>query len=306
MFLFSRCNICCIPFSRTLGRRLNSRCYEQGVRRYSVDLAHHVNKGDTSLSNILIFHGLFGCKSNWATLAKRLTKDTGHTTVTVDTRNHGDSPHTDAMTFDLMGKDIRSLVVDKLGLSNCILIGHSMGGKVAMVTSLIEPSLVDKLIVVDSAPRQQRTSGGESWVMEYINAMLSVKFKENQSPSEMRKDVDLQLQKTIPEDAVRQFIMKNIRKNNTSFEWQLNLKALLDNHDDMIGFPEFQSTFPKPTLFVKGGHSDYILPSDHTEIFRLFPSATIETVEGAGHWVHSEKPNDFLQVVKRFLANKQE
>ncbi|XP_033123289.1 protein ABHD11-like [Anneissia japonica] len=302
--LSSICNICVRQFSRTLGSRLESQNGIRQVRRYSVDLAHTVYQGDASLANVIIVHGLFGSKSNWRTLAKRLTKDTGCTTVTVDARNHGDSPHVDVMTLELMSQDIKSLVTDKLGLSSCILIGHSMGGKIAMVTSLIEPTLVDKLVVVDSAPKAPKASE-DSWVKAYIRAMMSVDLNKNLSSSELKKYVDLQLQNTMPKKSIRQFIMKNLQQTDSGFEWQLNLNALLQNHDALVGFPQHHFTFKKPALFVRGGLSDYIQPSDYAEILRLFPSAVVETIEDAGHWVHSEKPNDFLNVVERFIENEQ-
>ncbi|MFC2088258.1 alpha/beta fold hydrolase [Calditrichota bacterium] len=241
---------------------------------------------------LIILHGLFGSSDNWLTIGKQLAN---HFTVyLIDLRNHGKSPHTNQFGYDNMALDVREFIQDH-NLKSTILIGHSMGGKVAMKMALEYPMRINKLIVADIAPRKYDI------IHEHIiEALLSIKVDELTN----RKQADLLLAKTIENAILRKFLLKNLyRDNNSRFKWKINLKAIC-NYLDQLGDQIFSNNqFDQETLFIKGELSNYIIPSDKNEISSLFPKSEIKIVPNATHWLHAEQPEIFLKYISEFLRS---
>jgi len=239
---------------------------------------------------IVILHGLFGSSDNWQTLSKQF-KD-HYTVFTLDLRNHGNSPHDDLFNYDVMAGDLREFA-DVQKLSEFFLLGHSMGGKVAMRFAAQFPERVRKLIVADIAPKAYPPHH-----LPILEAMTSV----NLSQYTTRSEVDRALMGHIPDIAVRQFLLKSVERDSSGhMKWKIHIHALRDHYDDIAGAPGLERPFENPTLFIRGGNSDYINPHDEPEIRRQFPRATIKTIEGAGHWLHAEKPAEFFALCRDFL-----
>ena len=239
---------------------------------------------------IIILHGLFGTLDNWQTMARKLSE---HFLVyIVDQRNHGRSPHADRIDYSLMAEDLRDFM-ESNWIFNAHIIGHSMGGKTAMRFALDNPGMVDKLVVVDIAPKAY--SGGHETI---FRAMLNLDLKALQN----RQQAEEALRQEIPEQAVRQFLLKNLtREKSGGFRWKMNLPALHAAYPDILQGIEATSPFSKQALFVSGGLSNYIRQEDEAVILQLFPEAVIHTIPGAGHWVHAEAPEPFLEVIKGFI-----
>lgn len=240
---------------------------------------------------LVILHGLFGSKRNWATVAHRLA--VGRRVITIDLRNHGESPWDDRHDYLTMAADVARVIEKTVGGPAAVL-GHSMGGKVAMVLALEHPALVERLIVVDIAPAPSSATP-----IEFVQAMRAVRLEEFTS----RLDAKEALADAIPNPTVRGFLALNIIPGPTGLAWTVNLAAIEQNFDAILGFPSVHLAVPftKPTLFLAGGRSPYIQPHHHAEIKRLFPNAVIEVIEGAGHWVHADASEAFVGAVSRFL-----
>ena len=239
---------------------------------------------------IIILHGLLGSLDNWQTIAKQLSQE--YNVYTLDARNHGKSPHDPTFDIKSMVEDLYDFM-DQQGIYRSHLIGHSMGGKTVMAFALQYPHLVSRLIVADIAPTTY--AGGHENVFE---ALLSVDFGKINS----REEVDQQLAKYLDEPGVRQFLMKGLYRNQeNSYEWKFNLKDIWANYAEVLGFPEFPDSFEGQTLFLTGGRSNYVTEKHHSEILRLFPYSQFQQIDGAGHWLHAEKPQEFLQRVEDFL-----
>lgn len=245
---------------------------------------------------LLMMHGLFGSQSNWGWHSKKLAE---HFAVYgVDLRNHGDSPHHPEMSYQAMAEDVQLLLED-LGFDSCCLLGHSMGGKVAMQLALNQPQLVDKLIVVDIAPVNYM-AGGEG----HLNVFTGMKALDL-STLTSRKAAEETLAQYIEDADTLQFILSNlVRESSGSYRWRLNVDALFEHYDALRVAPEGAQSFDKPTLFIKGELSGYIRERNETEIRQLFPLATIEVVAGAGHWVHAENPQALQDLVLGFLGGQ--
>ena len=239
----------------------------------------------------VIMHGLFGTSDNWQTLGRRFSET--HKVYLVDMRNHGRTDHSHEFDYQLMADDIKEFVTTE-NLQNPIIMGHSMGGKAAMNFALQNPDLLERLIVVDIAPKAYPVHHDQ-----IIEGLKSVDLANLKS----RNDADEQLKPYIPEQDVRMFLMKNLyRKEDNTFAWRVNLKAVDENIEKMGAAITSGSPFTKPTLFVRGGKSRYIKPEDEFDtICHLFPNVEIETIEEAGHWVHAEAPDRFYDIVMNFL-----
>jgi|694.fasta_scaffold20410_8 esterase len=241
---------------------------------------------------LVVLHGLFGAKRNWATIAKALAPR--HRVLTVDLRNHGASPWNAVHDYPALAGDVARFIHTHVGGPAAVL-GHSMGGKAAMVLALEEPDLVERLIVVDIAPAPSRTT-----LIDALQAMKNVPL----ATCTRRTEAETALAESIPDPAVRAFLVQNVKTGPHGLAWAVNLEAVERNFPAIVGFPDVAAgrTFPGPTLFVVGERSDYVRPEHHAAIHRLFPAATIEVVAGAGHWVHAEAPEAFLAVLSGFLA----
>ncbi len=240
---------------------------------------------------LVVLHGLFGAKRNWATIAKALAPR--HRVLTVDLRNHGASPWDAVHDYPALAGDVARFIHTHVGGPAAVL-GHSMGGKAAMVLALEEPDLVERLIVVDIAPAPSRTT-----LIDALQAMKNVPL----ATCTRRTEAETALAESIPDPAVRAFLVQNVTTGPNGLAWAVNLEALERNFPAIVGFPDVAAgrTFTGPTLFVVGERSDYVRPEHHAVIRRLFPAATIEVVAGAGHWVHAEAPDAFLAVLSGFL-----
>ncbi|XP_057322391.1 protein ABHD11-like [Microplitis mediator] len=262
-------------------------------------------KSSSELSPVIIMHGLFGSKNNWNSLAKSINQQTKRQVITVDARNHGESPHSPEMNYPEMAGDVKKLIND-LNFKKSICVGHSMGGAVMMLTALNYPELIEKLIVVDMSPI--KTSPSLYEMTKIIDALRAIDFKNYKTLSEARKGTDQKLAGTIDSLSLRQFLITNIMEvTQGEYKWRVNLNVIADNFDKNIArFPELvpnlkNKVFDSRTLFIAGGNSDYVKREDEDKIRKLFPKVDIKYIEGAGHWVQSEKPAEFLRIACDFI-----
>ena len=240
---------------------------------------------------LIILHGLFGSLTNWNSISK--TFAARYHVIAVDQRNHGSSPHSSELSYADLAADLHELFVAQ-ELRSAHVLGHSMGGKTAMQFALSYPALVDRLVVVDIAPRAYAPHHDEIFA-----ALGGLDLQKYHS----RTELDQALARQLPDRAVRQFLLTNVERDEAgSFRWKINLTGLRSNYEAIIAGVTTDQPFSGPTLFVRGANSDYIQPSDEPAIRSLFPRATISTVEGAGHWVHAEAPTEFARVVLDFLG----
>jgi len=245
---------------------------------------------------LVILHGLFGTLDNWQTLARRWA-EAGHRVIVADLRNHGRSPHAPEHTYALMSEDVLGLF-DQLQLDpETTLMGHSMGGKVAMRFALDHPQRLGKLIVVDIAPRFSDMEHQDS-VITGLNAVPLATL-------ENRQQADDALAQYIRQVDTRQFLLKNLyRRDDNSFAWRPNLAVLTAGMAHVGEEITAAQPFLKPALFIRGGLSDYINADDKLHgIPALFPNSQVETILDAGHWVHAEKPEEVFSLVKAFTGS---
>ncbi|CAD1470207.1 unnamed protein product [Heterotrigona itama] len=256
---------------------------------------------NASKQPIIIMHGLFGSKTNWNLLSKTIHRDTNRKVITIDARNHGDSPHSSDMTYSHMAQDIVQLMND-LGFEKSILIGHSMGGSTMMFVALNYPQLVEKLIIVDMSP--VRTSPQLMNMEKIFKAMRTVNLEGITTLTKARTSVKDQLANAIKSLPLRQFLAMNlVEANNGKFKWRVNLPVLEQNFATQVAvFPDVGSrVYNGSTLFIGGSNSDYIRIEDHDKIKKLFPSASFIYINGADHWVHADKPTEFLKTTIDFI-----
>ena len=240
---------------------------------------------------LLILHGLLGAGGNWHTLSRNVFSEQYHV-LAVDLRNHGKSPHSDTFDYPSMVEDVRELI-DTMGFESAHVLGHSMGGKVAMWLALMYPELVSRLIVADIAPR--------SYPPHHVTIFEGLRSLDLPSFSK-RGDIDAALAKYVPEMPVRQFLLKNLASDGAgSYSWKMNLEGIFNNYPLINEGIVTDRTFNKRTLFIKGERSSYIQEKDKPGITSLFPNAHITTIPNAGHWVHAEAPTPFAEKVLDFL-----
>jgi esterase len=240
---------------------------------------------------IVLIHGLFGSYENLGVIARALAGQ--WQVVNLDMRNHGRSDWHDSMSYALMAEDVKD-TLDHLGLEQVILLGHSMGGKIAMEFALRYPDRVNKLILADISPVQNRPRHHE-----ILSALDSIDLNNLQS----RQQADQQLALSINETGVRQFLLKSLYKENEQFRWRFNIKALIANYQQLLEAPPSKGPYTGPTLFIKGADSDYLLPEHQSLIQQLFPQSKAKVIMGTGHWLHAEKPVAFAKIVTDFLLS---
>ncbi|MFH1119085.1 MAG: alpha/beta fold hydrolase [Bacteroidota bacterium] len=244
---------------------------------------------------IIILHGIFGISDNWVTLGKRLADK--FSVYIPDMRNHGQSPHSPSFNYAAMADDLLEFIEDH-GIENPVIIGHSMGGKVAMTFALEHPGLLEKLVVVDISPRKYP---GRNVHFDMISAMMKVDFEVLHT----REEVETMMVQSIPDKRIRLFVMKNLyRKTRHTFDWRLNLPAISANMDYIFEGIESSLKYPGPVLFVKGGKSDYIQDEDLRLILRNFPEAKLMTIASASHWVHADAPDELCRLFSLFLGKE--
>ena len=257
--------------------------------KYYVMKLHYQTIGSQSEKPLVILHGLFGSSDNWRALAKQLSQFVQ--VITVDLRNHGLSPHSEEQNYTLMAEDLAELL-DDLDLDQIDLIGHSVGGKVAMAFNHSYEERLRKLVVVDVAPREYAGEHGD-----IFNTLLALDL----SNATRRSELDSQLAKSLPNKAVRLFLLMNIITENNKLKWRINLEALADNYPFLLQAVCDGALLNTPALFIRGGRSHYIKTSDETLIKRTFLNSDIVTIKQAGHWVHSDAPDEFIQITKAFF-----
>ena len=241
---------------------------------------------------VAILHGLFGSGRNWRSVAQHLAAR--HRVLAFDLRNHGASPWADGISYSEMVEDLRASLGTR-GVERAALLGHSMGGKVAMLMGLLHPGEVDRLVIVDIAPAANPPN-----LLAYIRAMRAVDLRG----VTRRAEVDVALAGTVPDPAERAFLLQNLVIDENAARWRLNLEAIERDFPQIVGFPDLPAgtAYRGPALFVAGARSNYVQPEHEPGIRRLFPRARITRIEGAGHWVHAEQPQAFLQAVAPFLS----
>jgi len=241
---------------------------------------------------IIILHGLFGTLDNWQTIAKKLAEE--YSVFTVDQRNHGRSPHDPEMNYKIMAEDLQ-LFLEKQWIHKAVILGHSMGGKTAMQFALDFPEMVEKLIVIDIGPFSN--NGGHELIFE---ALLSIDVEKIKT----RKDAEDFLHDKVPGFAVRQFLLKNLSRNKEGqYYWKMNLPVLYEHYDEILAKVDAVEPFDGKTLFIRGGASNYISEEEFPSFKNIFPDSQLQTIENAGHWVHSDQPNQLLKTTLNFLKN---
>jgi esterase len=242
---------------------------------------------------VVILHGLFGLSDNWVTFGRKLG---AHYKVLIpDLRNHGQSPHSSVFDFPSLENDLVEMI-EEHGLTNLFLIGHSLGGKIAMLFTLHNPEIVAKLAVVDISLRKAPPNREHQ---QLLNAMMAVDFSNVRS----RSEVAAQLQTQVTSLELRQFLLKNVYwRDRHNLDWRLNLKAINDNLLSIFEGIDITGVYHGPSLFVRGGLSDYILDEDIPHLKIKFPGAEVKTIANASHWVHADAPGEFFRLIKNFLA----
>ena len=242
---------------------------------------------------VLILHGLFGSGRNWSAFARKLAEH--YHVITVDLRNHGNSEHADSMTYTEMAADIRE-VLELCGLEQARLIGHSMGGKVAMTFALYHTALVEQLVILDIAPVSYRNN-----FRKILESLETIPLTELNS----RKQADELLAAEINDTSLRLFLLTNLMKVNGDFRWRVNLSALKNNLAAIGEFPQPDAAGPHtgPTLFLGGRDSGY-LKQDHLPVIKqYFTNADVDYVDNAGHWLHIDQPETVLDRITTFFQS---
>ena len=235
---------------------------------------------------LLIAHGLYGSGRNWGVIAKRLADE--RQVIAVDMRNHGLSPKTQSHSYVDLAEDLAEVIAAHGGRMD--VVGHSMGGKAAMMLALRHPEAVNRLVVADIAPvSYQHTQA------HFITAMRSVDLAR----VTRRSDAQEQLAAAGVDAMLQSFFTQSLDVENKS--WRLNLDTLEREMPHILSFPEVEAHWDGAALFLTGAHSDYVLPEHRSQIKRLFPAARFAKIPGAGHWLHAEKPREFEATVRGFL-----
>lgn len=240
---------------------------------------------------LLVLHGLFGSGRNWHGIARVLAPR--FRVLTVDLRNHGDSPHDPRMDYPAMAADVLELM-NRLDLLSATVLGHSMGGKAAMLLALEHPRRVQRLVAVDIAP----VDYGHHF-HDLVDAMQSLPGATLAS----RRQADACLAGRIPDAPLRQFLLQSLVPTDGGFRWRINLSAIDAHMQAIVGFPALPEDlhYPGPALFIRGARSDSLAAEHEAAVRRRFPGARIETLPGAGHWPHAECPEEFLGRLQPFL-----
>lgn len=259
-------------------------CYDQ-LMLYAREFGHH----NLSKPSLIILHGLFGSSKNWQTIANHLGQQ--HHVIVPDLRNHGNSYHTDNMDYLAMAHDVFDLITHNQ-LDNVVVIGHSMGGKVAMIMALQETEKISALMILDIAPTQYNHN-----FSSLFSAMRSLDLEHLNN----RREADHQLQPHITELGLRQFILQNLSHENGHFKWRINIDILEKDIHKILDFPIITNTYHKPTFFLGGMNSDYIQEQHHAIIYQFFPQAKIDMIANAGHWLHIEQTDHIISKLDGML-----
>lgn len=262
----------------------------------SVELNYRITgKGEP----LILLHGLFGSLENLGGISRRLNDE--WQIHALDQRNHGSSPHTDTMDYPVMAADVEAYM-DARGLEKASVLGHSMGGKVAMQLALQSPERVSRLVIADISPVAYKPKHDA-----ILESLKSLKLSGVRS----RQDAEQQMATLVDEPATRQFLLKNLERvpenmrveGGPMFRWRLNLSVIDACYGNLAGAPVGEGPFAGPVLFLKGADSAYIQEKHKPVIQRLFPAAELRIIQNTGHWLHAEKADTFAALCRRFLAD---
>lgn len=243
---------------------------------------------------VILLHGLFGSLENLGGIARQLA---AHYEVhSLDLRNHGRSPHTEQLNYDVMAEDVLRYM-DLHDIQRPRVLGHSMGGKVGMTLALKAPQRIRQLVVADIAPVHYGAHHDG-----VFSGLAAIDLKTLTS----RQQADECLQRHVPEMPVRQFLLKNLVKSGEGgFQWRLNLPTIIRHYDQILQGQHAEHPYTGPVLFIKGGLSDYIKPGYQEHTATLFPNAQLKIIPGTGHWLHADKPELFARLVLRFFNSEE-
>ncbi|WJY13914.1 esterase [Pectobacteriaceae bacterium CE90] len=234
---------------------------------------------------IVFIHGLFGNLDNLGVLARDLQNQ--HDILQIDVRNHGLSPRSPEMNYTVMAEDVLALL-DDLQLKQVIMIGHSMGGKIAMALSALMPDRIDRIVAIDIAPVDYQLRRHDQ-VFSAVKAVSAAGITQRAAAAVLMRDY-------LQEEGVIQFLLKSFQQG----EWRFNVPALWDQYENIVGWQELPA-WHGPILFIRGGNSPYLDDRYRDALLRQFPAAKAHVVAGAGHWVHAEKTEAVLRAIHRFL-----
>ena len=256
----------------------------------SMKLFYQVEPVSVDAPWLVLIHGLFGSLDNLAVVKRHMAST--HNIVSIDLPNHGRSPWSDGFTFDDAVSGIER-ILDENDIQQAAILGHSLGGKVAMLFALNAPHRVRQLLVADIAPvdyqpRHQAVFAG-------LQAVDLVTLSN-------RKDAERQMSQHIVEPGTKQFLLKSLYQDNDQWAWRFNLKGLIESYDTIISWPAPEGTYTGDCLFIKGANSDYITESHRSAIGKWFPNAKAKIINGTGHWLHAEKPTVFNRIVENALT----
>lgn len=251
---------------------------------------HYQKLGNSNGDTIIFLHGLFGSGRNLYTLAKQFAVN--HQIFILDIRNHGCSPHHKEMDYLVMNDDLNCFI-EQMKITSPILIGHSMGGKIAMVNALMEPELSKAIVILDIAPI--------AYTIDYIpliDTLLSLDLEQLKS----RSEADCELAKTYDNAVFRQFLLQNLIRIDGKFQWRLDLNTIRNKIEMIKSFPSMTGKqYDKPVFFLTGADSDYILPEHQDTILKLFPVAKLASIADAGHWLQADQPQRVTDRIQEFL-----
>jgi len=241
---------------------------------------------------LIILHGLFGMSDNWMTIARRIAEK--YTVYIPDQRNHGRSPHSPDFNYPVLLDDLKTFIETHVA-APVHLIGHSMGGKTGMLLALNYPDLLNKLTVVDIAPKPYN----RPLFKTFLQQLLTIDLAGLQS----RKEADERLAEKIKTPAIRQFLLKNLYRDDAlHFQWRINLNSLYQNINAILTGTDFRGRYNKEVLFVRGGLSDYIEEADIPLIKQFFPNARLRTIPKATHWIHADAPDALCDELRDFFS----
>ena len=254
-----------------------------------MDLYYRELNPDSSKPALVLLHGLFGSSINLSQIGKYFSQY--RKVIIPDLRNHGRSPHHEDVSYQAMANDLLTML-DKNQCNQMDIMGHSMGGKVAMWLALNNPDRVNHLVIADIAP--------VTYTNRFQFIIESMQTLDLSAISD-RQDADLHLQTYLDSASLRAYLLQNLVKSDGRWQWRINLQALSAGIEDIMLFPSSSSEFEKPALFLKGEESDYINENNELVLLNYFPLAQIEVIAETGHWLYAERPDAFIQAMANFL-----
>ncbi|XP_074046209.1 sn-1-specific diacylglycerol lipase ABHD11-like [Macrotis lagotis] len=264
----------------------------------TLPLTYRLLDGLDILPPVILLHGLFGNKNTFQAEAETLAQQTGRKVLTVDARNHGESPPGPDCSYEAMSADLQALL-SKLGLTSCVLIGHSMGGKTAMMLALQKPELVERLVSVDISPFMVT---GTSSIFKIIPAMKSANIPGNLSHSQAFEVIDEHLKPFVQDASIRQYLFNSLVRINGQYVWKVNAENLWQQKNQFLDNLQIQGVYPGRTLFLTNDSSSFLPSSHFPRIKLLFPEAQFQIIPDSGHIPHIKKPQEFMNSVLNFLS----